>query len=72
MRVNAITKDEADPSPSPVVLQITTTPLRTLRRMLGKAAGWNIIKASPKITLMHERARERVIDADIEAKLLLI
>lgn len=31
---------------------------------------WTIIKASPKIKLMQEHARERVIDADIEAKLL--
>jgi hypothetical protein len=38
--------------------------------MLGKAEEWTIIKASPKIKLMQERARERVIDADIEAKLL--
>ena len=44
--------------------------LRTLRRMLGKAEEWNVIKASPKIKLMQEHARERVIDADIEAKLL--
>jgi integrase len=38
--------------------------------MLGKAEEWTIIKASPKIKLMQEHARERVIDADIEAKLL--
>ena len=36
--------------------------------MLGKAEEWTIIKASPKIKLMQEHARERVIDADIEAK----
>ncbi len=41
-----------------------------LRRMLGKAEEWNVIKASPKIKLMQEHARERVIDADAEAKLL--
>ena len=38
--------------------------------MLGKAEEWNVIKASPKIKLMQEHARERVIDAEIEAKLL--
>jgi integrase len=57
-------------SPSQVVRQVTNNALRTLRRMLGKAEVWTIIKASPKIKLMQEHARERVIDADIEAKLL--
>jgi integrase len=70
MRLNAITKDDADRLTFPGGPSNHNNALRTLRRMLGKAEEWNIIKASPKIKLMQEHARERVIDAEIEAKLL--
>jgi len=70
MRLNAITKDDADRLTFPGGPSNHNNALRTLRRMLGKAEEWTIIKASPKIKLMQEHARERVIDADIEAKLL--
>jgi hypothetical protein len=70
MRLNAITKDDADRLAFPGGPSSHNNALRTLRRMLGKAEEWNIIKASPKIKLMQEHARERVIDADVEAKLL--
>jgi len=70
MRVNAITRDDADRLTFPGGPSNHNNALRTLRRMLGKAEEWNIIKASPKIKLMQEHARERVIDTEIEAKLL--
>jgi integrase len=70
MRLNAITKDDADRLTFPGGPSNHNNALRTLRRMLGKAEEWTIIKASPKIKLMQEHAWERVIDADIEAKLL--
>jgi integrase len=70
MRLNAITRDDADRLTFPGGPSNHNNALRTLRRMLGKAEEWNIIKAAPKIKLMQEHARERVIDAHIEAKLL--
>ncbi|MGA7566870.1 MAG: site-specific integrase [Terriglobales bacterium] len=70
MRLNVITKDDADRFTFPGDPSNHNNALRTLRRMLGKAEEWNVIKASPKIKLMQEHARERVIDAEIEARLL--
>ncbi len=70
MRVNTITKDDADRLTFLGGPSNHNNALRTLRRMLGKAEEWNVIKASPKIRLMQEHARERVIDAEIEARLL--
>jgi hypothetical protein len=61
MRVNAITKDDADRLAFPGSPSNHNNALRTLRRMLGKAEEWNIIKASPKIKLMQEHAREPLV-----------
>ncbi len=44
--------------------------LRTLRRMLGKAEEWRVLRAAPKIELQQERERERIIDEHVEARLL--
>jgi integrase len=44
--------------------------LRTLRRMLGKAAEWGIISAAPRIKLLKEEGRSSLIDSECEAKLL--
>ena len=46
--------------------------LRTLRRLLGKAAEWRIIAAAPTIKLVKEQGRELMIDRDSEAKLLAV
>jgi len=70
MRLNAITRDDADRLAFPGGPSNHNNALRTLRRMLGKAEEWNLIKAAPKIKLMQEHARERIIDVHIEAKLL--
>jgi integrase len=70
MRLSAITRDDADRLPFPGGPGNHNNALRTLRRMLGKAEEWSVIKAAPKIKLMQEQARQRIIDAHIEAKLL--
>jgi integrase len=70
MRLSAITRDDADRLTFPGGPGNHNNALRTLRRMLGKAEEWNVIKAAPKIKLMQEQARQRIIDAHIEAKLL--
>ena len=73
MRLSAITRDDADrltfPGGPGNHNNALRTLRRTLRRMLGKAEEWNVIKAAPKIKLMQEQARQPVIDAHIEAKL---
>ena len=44
--------------------------LRTLRRLLGKAAEWKVIAVAPTIKLMQEVGREMTIDRETESKLL--
>lgn len=46
--------------------------LRTLRRLLGKAAEWKVIAAAPSIKLVKEQGRELTIDKASEAKLLAV
>lgn len=46
--------------------------LRTLRRLLGKAAEWRVIAAAPTIKLVKEQGRELTIGQDSEAKLLAV
>ena len=38
---------------------------------VGKAEEWTIIKASPKIKLMQEHTRERIIDAETKPSFCL-
>jgi integrase len=44
--------------------------LRTLRRMLGNAAEWEVIAAAPRIKLAKEKGRSATIDGNAEIKLL--
>ncbi|MCU1226503.1 MAG: site-specific recombinase XerD [Edaphobacter sp.] len=72
MRISHITTDEAgtlrfDHSPAN-----TNRALRTLRRMLGKAAEWGLIGAPPRIKLLKEEGRSALINKDAEAKLLAV
>jgi integrase len=70
MRLTHITTDEAE------ALRFHHSPangnraLRTLRRMLGKAAEWGIIATSPRIKLFKEEGRSALINEDAESKLL--
>jgi integrase len=72
MRLTHITADDA------VALRFHHSPangnraLRTLRRMLGKAAEWGIIAAAPRIKLFKEEGRSALINEDSEAKLLAV
>jgi hypothetical protein len=70
MRLSTITRDEAERLAFPGGPSNHNNALRTLRRMLGKAVEWNIIRAAPKIKLVSEYARQRIIDAHVEAQLL--
>jgi integrase len=70
MRLAHVTTDEAE------ALRFDHSPananraLRTLRRMLGKAAEWGVIPAAPRIKLMKEYGRSALIDSEAEYKLL--
>jgi len=70
VRLAHITTDEAE------VLRFKHSPananraLRTLRRMLGKAAEWGLIAVAPKIKLAKEQGRSAIIDAEAEYRLL--
>lgn len=70
MRLAHITTDEAE------ALRFAHSPansncaLRTLRRMLGKAAEWGLIAGAPRIRLMKEEGRSAFIDAEAEIGLL--
>ena len=65
LRLSAITRDEADRLAFSGSTSNHNNSLRSLRRMLGKAQEWNLIRAAPKIKLRPEHARERIIDAKV-------
>lgn len=72
MRLSHITTDEAG------ALRFSHSPansnraLRTLRRMLGKAAEWGLIVAAPRVKLLKEEGRSALIDNDMQARLLAV
>jgi integrase len=72
MRLDRITTDEAE------AVRFTGSPqngngaLRTLRRMLGKAAEWGIIRTAPRIKLLKEYGRLTIMEHETEAKLLAV
>jgi integrase len=70
MRMSEITRDDARALKLPGGAANQNNALRTLRRMLSKAEEWNLLKAAPKVKLLQEKPRQRVIDEAIEAKLL--
>ena len=70
MRLDAISQDDTGGLRFPGGPSNHNNALRTLRRMLGKAEEWRVLKAAPKIKLQQERERERIIDEHVEGKLL--
>lgn len=70
IRLSHVTTDEAD------ALRFEHSPansncaLRTLHRMLAKAAEWGLIVAAPRVKLLKEERRSQFIDAAAECKLL--
>jgi integrase len=70
MRLDTISQDDTGVLSFPGGPSNHNNALRTLRRMLGKAEEWRVLRAAPKIKLQQERERERIIDEHIEAKLL--
>ena len=72
VRLSHITTDQAE------ALRFNHSPananraLRTLRRMLGKAADWGVIAAAPRIKLVKEEGRSAIIDSESETRLLAV
>jgi len=72
VRLAHITTDEAE------ALRFDHSPananraLRTLRRMLGKAAEWGVIAAAPRIKLAKEYGRSAIMDNEVEFRLLAV
>src|SRR6266436_6787606 len=70
MRLDTISQDDTGVLSFPGGPSNHNNALRTLRRMLGKAEEWRMLRAAPKIKLKQERERERIIDEHVEARLL--
>lgn len=70
MRLDRITTDEVAPVRFPGSPSHVNNALRTLRRMLGKAAEWGILHHAPVIKLAKETGRSQVISVGAETKLL--
>jgi len=66
MRLEAISQDDTGVLRFPGGPSNHNNALRTLRRMLGKAEEWRVLRAAPKIKLKQERERERIIDEHVE------
>lgn len=72
MRLAHITTGEAEALRFSHSASNANCALRTLRRMLGKAAEWGMIAAAPRIKLAKEYGRSAIIDSEAEFKLLAV
>jgi integrase len=72
MRLDEITTDVAARFDFPGSPSNVNRALRTLRRMLGKAAEWGVIGVAPRIKLVKEHGRGMLIDQDAEMKLMVV
>lgn len=70
MRLDRITNDEVQALRLSGSASNINRARRTLRRMLGKAEEWGVIRRSPRIKLAKEYGRSALIDSETEAKLL--
>ncbi len=70
MRIDRITTDDAEALTFSGSAPNANCALRTLRRMLHKAAEWNLIHKVPKITLLLEHGRSLILDENLEQKLI--
>ena len=58
MTLDRITNEDVDALPLDGSASYVNQVLRTLRRLLGKAAEWQVIAVTPKIRLLKELGRE--------------
>jgi integrase len=72
MRLDRITSEVLDSLTLDGSPSYINQALRTLRRLLGKAAEWSVIAFAPRVRLMKEVGREVTIDEETETKLLAV
>jgi integrase len=72
MSLDRITSEELDSLALAGSPSYVNQALRTVRRLLSKAAEWKVIAVAPTIKLMKEVGRELTIDRETESKLLAI
>jgi len=72
MSLDRITTEELDSLALAGSPSYVNQALRTLGRLLHKAAEWKVIAVAPAVRLMKEVGRELTIDPDTEAKLLSV
>jgi integrase len=72
MALDRITTEEVDSLALAGSPSYVNQALRTLRRLLGKAAEWKVITNAPRIKLAKEIGREQTIDPETESKLLVL
>ena len=70
MKLDMISNDEAEVLSFPGGGATTNCALRTLRRMLGKAEDWKLIRRAPKIKLVEENSRSIRLTEEYERRLL--
>lgn len=70
MRLDAINNDEVELITFPGSPSNTNCALRTLRRMLHRAAEWKLIQGAPKLKLAKEHGRSLRLDEESEKKLI--
>jgi integrase len=72
MRINEITTDSADALKFTGSAATANCAFRTLRRMLWKAKEWKLIHEVPRIKLVEEFGRDRMMEPEEEVKVLAI
>lgn len=70
IRLNRITAEDIDNLSFTGSAATTNCALRTLRRMFNKAQDWKLITKFPKVRLLKEHRRKRLLDDAAEQKLL--
>jgi hypothetical protein len=66
MRLSHIATDDAGALRFSHLHDNSNRALRTLRRMLGKAAEWGLIVGAPRVKLLKEEGRSALIDEETE------
>src|ERR1039458_9105143 len=70
MRMDQITSDDAETTKFHESPHSRNCAIRTLRRMLGKARDWKLIREVPRIKSVKVFPRDRMVTVDDERQLL--
>lgn len=70
MRLDQITSDDVETTKFHESPHSTNCAIRTLRRILGKARDWKLIREVPRVKLAKVHPRDRMVTVDDERRLL--